>query len=842
MAGRRGRGRLPGRRAGLRSQKQEEAPEEVAEEKAWATDDEEEGAAAAPALQTAPSAGEELLAVMRTFLQGQQSREERFLAELRGLRASMTTTQPGSMGAEASPVAPSPAAARAASPSEGSMMSLRLDLPTPGPRSRPNVAMESPEGPASNRVETPRLESRPYGDPKIPPYLAGEDIENYLLRFERIARTWNWPESEWACRLVPLLSGKALEAYTAMDEERAHSYPDLKAALLAKFDISPETYRQQFRSMVVPSGESPAETYQRLKGLYRRWIRPTQHTKEQISEQLILEQLLRVFPTDIRTWVREHEPTDGLAAAKLAQQYLNARRGGPASYQGGAGRHPPSQPRPAARANPHLPGERHLAPSQYSSGKELICFYCQQAGHKAALCPIKKAKLSGACYTPRAEDGRAVGRRQRFKDISINGELVTALVDSGSFRTLVRRNLVPTGIVDYDKQEDILCVHGDSHAYPTADLTVVVDEQPYLLTVGVVEKLPVPALLGWDLPVLLDLLSEGETKDSDCVRDLSGPVITRAQARAGVTSDSRQEKEPDPFSTLDSSLFEGGTKGPRKSRRQRRFEKALQSRQPDCKGGLKTDMWEVPGDIAAQQREDGTLTPLFAKAVGGPDVAKGVKECFIIDCDILYALANGVKRLVVPETCRPMIMHLAHTLPWAGHLGRNKTYLRIASRFYWPSMYTDVQTFCKTCPTCQKTCYVRQSDRAYLQPLPVISTPFRRIAMDIVGPLVRSSRGHQYILVVCDYATRFPEAFPLCTVTAPAVLRCLVQLFSRVGVPDEIITDQGTNFTSRLLLLFHRQLGIEAIKTNPYHPQTDGLVERFNHTLKRMLQKFVADT
>lgn len=114
--------------------------------------------------------------------------------------------------------------------------------------------------------------------------------------------------------------------------------------------------------------------------------------------------------------------------------------------------------------------------------------------------------------------------------------------------------------------------------------------------------------------------------------------------------------------------------------------------------------------------------------------------------------------------------------------------------------------------------------------------------MDIVGPLVKSSGGHQYILVVCDYATRFPEAFPLRTITAPAVLRALVQLFSRVGIPDKIITDQGTNFTSRLMQLFHKQLGISAIKTTPYHPQTDGLVERFNQTLKRMLQRFVNDT
>ncbi|KAK1889431.1 Zinc finger protein 24 [Dissostichus eleginoides] len=149
-----------------------------------------------------------------------------------------------------------------------------------------------------------------------------------LIRFERIAKTWRWPESEWACWLVPLLSGKALEA-TAMDEERAHCYRDLREALLTKFDISPETYRQQFRSMVVPSEENPTETHHRLKGLYRRWIRPEQHTKEEIAEAIILEQMLRILPPEMRTWVKEHEPTEGLAAAKLALQYINPRRGGP---------------------------------------------------------------------------------------------------------------------------------------------------------------------------------------------------------------------------------------------------------------------------------------------------------------------------------------------------------------------------------------------------------------------------------------------------------------------------------------------------------------------------------
>uniref|UniRef100_A0A3P9K2N1 Integrase catalytic domain-containing protein n=1 Tax=Oryzias latipes TaxID=8090 RepID=A0A3P9K2N1_ORYLA len=156
-------------------------------------------------------------------------------------------------------------------------------------------------------------------------------------------------------------------------------------------------------------------------------------------------------------------------------------------------------------------------------------------------------------------------------------------------------------------------------------------------------------------------------------------------------------------------------------------------------------------------------------------------------------------------------------------------------------MFKDVKQYCSTCPDCQVTSHIKVR-QALLHPLPVIGTPFRRIAMDVVGPLEKSSSGYKYILVICDYATRFPEAFPLRSIKTPKVIGDLVQLFSRVGVPDEIITDQATNFTSGTMKQLQKELGIKRIRTTPYHPQTDGLVERFNQTLKQMLRKFVADT
>ena len=88
-----------------------------------------------------------------------------------------------------------------------------------------------------------------------------------------------------------------------------------------------------------------------------------------------------------------------------------------------------------------------------------------------------------------------------------------------------------------------------------------------------------------------------------------------------------------------------------------------------------------------------------------------------------------------------------------------------------------------------------------------------------------------------DYATHYLEALPLCAATAKAVARGLMLLFSRVGTTQEILTDQGSYFMSRVLKELLRLLQVKQLRTSVYHPQTDGLVERFNKTLKQMLKK-----
>lgn len=130
---------------------------------------------------------------------------------------------------------------------------------------------------------------------------------------------------------------------------------------------------------------------------------------------------------------------------------------------------------------------------------------------------------------------------------------------------------------------------------------------------------------------------------------------------------------------------------------------------------------------------------------------------------------------------------------------------------------------------------------ASLAPLPIIKTPIEHIAMDFVGPLAKTARGALSMLVILDYATRYPEAVPLWNMTSTMVSWVLMRFFAQVGLPREIFTDQGAPFTSVHIKQLCKLLQLHQIFTSAYHPQTDGLVERVNQTLKMAVHKVARD-
>lgn len=245
-------------------------------------------------------------------------------------------------------------------------------------------------------------------------------------------------------------------------------------------------------------------------------------------------------------------------------------------------------------------------------------------------------------------------------------------------------------------------------------------------------------------------------------------------------------------------------------------------------------------EVRELQEVDESLARPRAIAEGAPSSAAG--EDFIRRDGLIYCRYNPpgadddsacTEQLVLPAQLRPVVMNLAHDIPLAGQLGIKKTTDRILGIFYWPGIFRDVEQHCRTRQQCQKSSGRRVS-RAPLVPLPIMDEPFGRFAMDIVGPLPRSSSGRRHILVICDY---YPEAILLRTIDANAIAGEPLSFFSHMGVPEEILKDQGTNFTSQLLAEVYRLLRIKPIRTTPYHPQTDGLVERVNGTVKAMLRK-----
>lgn len=156
--------------------------------------------------------------------------------------------------------------------------------------------------------------------------------------------------------------------------------------------------------------------------------------------------------------------------------------------------------------------------------------------------------------------------------------------------------------------------------------------------------------------------------------------------------------------------------------------------------------------------------------------------------------------------------------------------------FYWPGIFRNVSEHCMACDTCQKV-VKRTHVKAPMVNTPIISEPFSKISMDIVEPLTRTKGGNKFILTIVDDATRYPEAYALKSCDAENVANCLIDLFSRVGIPQTILTDHGTNFTSELLKQLYDFLKVKGITTSPYHPAANGKTGRFNATLKSMLKK-----
>ena len=208
---------------------------------------------------------------------------------------------------------------------------------------------------------------------------------------------------------------------------------------------------------------------------------------------------------------------------------------------------------------------------------------------------------------------------------------------------------------------------------------------------------------------------------------------------------------------------------------------------------------------------------------------------------VLYRLFLGPDdtcnhlQLVVPYNLRSGILEALHGGVVGGHLGHEKTFSHVRERFYWPGYWNDTRDWCLACQECSTRKSPTHSRRA---PLGTVQAgyPTQIMAVDLLGPLPESDQKNSYIMVVGDYFTRWMEAIQIPNQEACTVAdRLIDEVFMRYSVPKQLHSDQGSQFESKLIQEVCKLLHIRKNRTTPYHPQCNGMVERFNRTLLNML-------
>jgi hypothetical protein len=202
--------------------------------------------------------------------------------------------------------------------------------------------------------------------------------------------------------------------------------------------------------------------------------------------------------------------------------------------------------------------------------------------------------------------------------------------------------------------------------------------------------------------------------------------------------------------------------------------------------------------------------------------------------------SDNYLRVVIPKTLQPTLLKQYHDGPCGGHLGHNKTYEKIKKKYFWPHMYTDIYQYIVSCEFCERKKTTRQYQNLPIGSIPFPSQPFECLTIDILGPLPETEINHnKYILVVVDYFTRWPFAFPMSNARARTIATIMVErIFCEHGFPASLLSDRGSQFLSELMLAILHIFRVKKLNTSSYHPQTNGVTERFNQTLTSMLTHY----
>ena len=749
---------------------------------------------------------------------------------------------------------------------ESSFLSALSTLSTSGSVA-PSVALAPPPAVA------------PSPSVKVPKWTEGDQPFPFFTKLET-AFTHNGVDKATWGRLLPVyLSGRAEIAFTQVDSSLLGDYDAVKSVLLKALGDTPAHAERHWWSLARLPGETPADFFSRVRhtGLRRLSQLPT---REAVVDHVILSRFLSLLPVDSYAAVMSQHPKTGLEAAEFLLDFEETRAysrkrqpwkdhhhhprrehhrshspnnsssgnssGGNSSgnSSSGSGTKEASGGNPSAGAPTSGGSKNSGGKSDRGNRKQVICHNCGEPGHIRPNCPNRVRSV-------RSPEGDSV--------IAVTGLLAGVPVkglqiDTGAGRTVIDSKHIPRSAY-LGKSITLDTWKGRQYSeHKLAKLSIVIDGVSTVAVVAVAEDFGCPALLGLDLGPAMSAKITGivadRTKAALSISEIEVPMhnemveqvkVTRAQAKQAAAEErdndivsAQSESEPIALSDvldLPDAYFEPDEV----------FDASVDPL-PDSSEWPEIDNVELPlPDIGCnslklgeEQKADSTLSDLWKKA------EKAEKGYTFEHGVLVHHTSDGVDdfvvRVVVPMGKRQQVLQMGHSSSTAGHFGVKKTHAKIARHFVWPGLYTQVKAYVRTCKGCQLAAKQHKS-RAPLQPLPCVGEPFQKVAFDLVGPLPRTSSGHKYLLTTMCLYTKYPDAIPLKKVDNTSVLDAMMQIFSRYGMPSEWLTDQGSVFTSKLTALMCKTFNITKIRTSPYHPQSDGALERWHACLKGMIKR-----
>jgi len=218
---------------------------------------------------------------------------------------------------------------------------------------------------------------------------------------------------------------------------------------------------------------------------------------------------------------------------------------------------------------------------------------------------------------------------------------------------------------------------------------------------------------------------------------------------------------------------------------------------------------------------------------------------YSIQGDILYK-ANykpdgRLWKLCVPKKLRKDLMENVHGDPSGGHLGSTRLYSMLCDKYDWPGMYRDCRRFVQSCKTCDLFRPRRGKKFGVMQIFEDATKPFQRIGIDYIGPFNLSDNRNRYVVVIIDHFSRYVEASAVPKATAEEAIKGLHEkVIYRHSCPYEVVCDRGSQFISGMMKEHAKTSRYKVKYTSPYHPQSNGITERANQTLKTIIKKFVS--